>query len=58
MLKQLGNEVGLSGSDTEDFATYVQDIYSATSLRFPGGSRGGRDRGNNGGEGAPAGTVQ
>jgi hypothetical protein len=42
MLKQLGAEVGLSGDDAEDFSSYVQEIISATSLRWPrGGRRGG-----------------
>jgi hypothetical protein len=41
MLRQLGTEVGLSGSDTEDFSSYVEEIISATSLRWPRGGRGG-----------------
>lgn len=41
MLRQLGTEVGLSGSDTEDFSSYVQEIISATSFRWPRGGRGG-----------------
>jgi hypothetical protein len=41
MLKQLGTEVGLSGSDSEDFSSYVQEIISATSFRWPRGGRGG-----------------
>lgn len=39
MLRQLGSEVGLSGSETEDFSSYVEEIISATSLRSPRGGR-------------------
>ena len=40
MLKQLGSEVGLSGSEAEDFAAYTESIISATTLRPPRGGRG------------------
>ena len=40
MLKQLGKEVGLSGSEAEDFAAYTESIISATTLRSPRGGRG------------------
>lgn len=41
MLRQLGTEVGLNSSDAEDFSSYVQEIFSATSLQRPRGGRGG-----------------
>jgi hypothetical protein len=41
MLRQLGTEVGLNDSDAEDFSSYVQEIFSATSLQRPRGGRGG-----------------
>lgn len=40
MLRQLGNEVGLSGSEAEDFASYAESIFSATTMRPPRGGRG------------------
>jgi hypothetical protein len=40
MLKQLGYKVGLSNSEAEDFASYAESIFSATTLRSPRGSRG------------------
>lgn len=40
MLKQLGKEVGLSGSEAEDFAAYTESIISATTLQPPRGGRG------------------
>ena len=40
MLRQLGKEVGLSGSEAEDFAAYTESIISATTLRSPRGGRG------------------
>lgn len=42
MLRQLGNEVGLSESEAEDFASYTESIISATTLRSPRGGRGPR----------------
>ncbi len=46
MFTQLGAEVGLSGTDSQDFASYVNEIIDATSLRPPRGMRGGgRDGG-------------
>lgn len=43
IFKQLGNEVGLNGSEAEDFAAYVESIIDTTTLRMPrGGPRGGR----------------
>lgn len=46
MLKQLGNEMGYEGKDAEDFASYIDEIYDATSTRslMPGRGRGGRGR--------------
>ncbi|HSR87953.1 MAG TPA: hypothetical protein VLL07_03285, partial [Pontiella sp.] len=41
MLRQLGTEVGLDSSDAEDFSSYVEEIFSATSLRWPRGGHGG-----------------
>ena len=40
MLRQLGKDVGLSGSEAEDFAAYTESIISATTLRPPRGGRG------------------
>lgn len=40
MLRQLGNEVGLSANEAEDFAAYTESIISATTLRPPSGGRG------------------
>jgi hypothetical protein len=45
IFKQLGTEVGLSGSDADDFAAYAQEIVEITSLRPPRGTRSG-GRGN------------
>lgn len=46
MLKQLGADMGYEGDDAEAFATYVEDIYEATSVPMPGrGGRGGRGGG-------------
>jgi type II secretory pathway pseudopilin PulG len=39
MLRQLGTEVGLNSSDAEDFSSYVQEIFSATTLQRPRGGR-------------------
>jgi hypothetical protein len=44
MLKQLGDDVGLSGTDAEEFAAYTDSIIEATTLRRPGGNRGPRGR--------------
>ena len=47
MFNQLGTDLGYEGTDAQDFATHVEDIISATSLRtiMPrGGRRGGRGR--------------
>lgn len=46
MFKQLGTEVGLTGTDSDDFAAYVEDIIDSTSLRPPRGMRGGRRGGD------------
>lgn len=42
MFKQLGTEVGLSASESEEFASYVDSIIETTSLRPPRGMRGDR----------------
>ena len=44
MLKQLGDDVGLSEGDAEEFAAYAQSIIDATTLRRPRGNRGPRGR--------------
>ena len=42
MFKQLGSDMGYEGEDAEAFATHVEDIIDATSMRMPGwGGRGG-----------------
>jgi hypothetical protein len=40
LFKQLGGDVGLSGADAEDFASYAESIMQATTLRPPRGRRG------------------
>lgn len=42
MFKQLGTDVGLSGSDAEEFAAYADSIIQSTTLRGPRGNRGPR----------------
>lgn len=53
MFRQLGTDVGLTDTDVENFASYVEDIIDATTMRPPRGMRGGwggggppRDGGN------------
>jgi hypothetical protein len=41
MFKQLGAEAGYQGEDAEAFASYIEGIIDATSLRMPYGGRGG-----------------
>jgi len=50
MFRQLGTDVGLTGTDAENFVSYVEDIVSATTMRPPRGMRGGP-----GGGGPPGG---
>ncbi len=51
MFKQLGNDVGLSGEEAENFASYVDSVIEATSMRPPRGMRGGPRPGGDGGGG-------
>ncbi|QBG47486.1 hypothetical protein EGM51_08815 [Verrucomicrobia bacterium S94] len=44
MFKQLGSDLGYEGEDAEAFASYIAEIYEATTLNLPGG-RGGGGRG-------------
>jgi hypothetical protein len=45
MLKQLGTDMGYEGQDAEDFASYIDEIYDATSMRSIPGMRGRGGRG-------------
>ncbi len=49
MFRQLGSDVGLSGTDAEDFAAYVEDIIETTSMRPPWRGRDRRPRGGDNG---------
>lgn len=42
MFRLLGEDLGYTGQDSQDFAEHVDSIISATSFRMPGGGRGGR----------------
>jgi len=43
MFKQLGTDLGYEGDDAQAFASHVEEIIEATSVKMPGG-RGGRGR--------------
>ncbi len=47
MFKQLGADVGLSGTDAEDFSAYIGEILDTTTMWPPRGNRGGRPGGGN-----------
>lgn len=47
MLRQLGTDVGLAGTDADEFSAYVQSIIDTTSMRPPRGMRGGPRGGGN-----------
>ncbi|VGO23290.1 hypothetical protein [Pontiella sulfatireligans] len=51
MFKQLGTDLGYEGEEAQDFATHVEDIIDATSIRMPSGGRGGPGGGGRGGGG-------
>ena len=42
MFRLLGEDLGYTGQDSKDFASHIDRIISSTSLRMPGGGRGGR----------------
>jgi len=46
MFRQLGSDVGLAGSEAEEFASYVESVIEATTMRPPRGMRGPRGGGN------------
>lgn len=53
ILRQMGDSMGLNQQESQNLATYVENIYSATSLKMPGGShgKGGKGGGGRGGRG-------
>lgn len=51
MLKQLGTDLGYESEDAEAFATHINDILDATSIRMPSGRGGGGRGGSQGGGG-------